>query len=406
MTRTSAFVAAACAAVGLTGCWPAPGQGPDRAAYNAVETGFDAASVAGFTEIWTATTGEPGPRGVGHPIVSEGGGVHVTTSRSVVTFEASTGAPRWSSTPDTSTPTYEEVDTDTFLFNDFVTTSVRLSGSRWEAAQCQVDTGGCDTLGGEVPGRVEAIRSAPSSLTMLLSRFEALPGGGTAQSAWTYFTFTPPVLLTEQPNRSRLTLGAGHVFHAGVGIGTAPGNGVRAVPVAGSGIGWTTPIDGADATSPVLSPDGSTVYVGTDAGTLYALATADGRVLWTADVPEGVGTAPALAEGTLYVPNRTGSLWAFDATGCGSSTCDPLWSTTEVSAMTVQPAVAAGVVFTGSADGSVHAFDATGCGGSTCDPRWSHATGSRITGAPAVSLGKLFVGTQDGRLIAFGLPPA
>lgn len=404
MRRVAALVVSAGALVGLTGCWPVPGQGPDRQAHNAFETGFDAESVAGFTRLWVATTDEAGPRGVGHPVLSTGGGVHVTSGRSVHALDPATGAQRWASTPATSAPTFAELDTDVLVHEDQLFTGVRVSGASWQLAVCHAATGGCDTANGEVPGRPEAIRSSSASdRTLLLSRFAARPGGGTAQYAYP-FGHGPEVLLTEQSNGSRLTLGTSQVFHAGVGVGTAPGNGVRAFPVAG-GAGWTRSIDGSEATTPVLSSDGSTVYAGTDAGTLYALSSTDGHVLWTAQVSEGIGATPALAEGTLYVPNRTGTLFAFPASGCGAPTCTPSWSTVEGSAVVVQPAVAAGVVFTGSADGTVAAYDAAGCGRARCGALWSASTGSRITGAPAVSGGRLFVGTQDGRLVAYGLPP-
>lgn len=402
MRRVFAFGASACVIVGLAGCWPASGQGPDRRAHNEVETGFAVDTVDGFTELWTGTTDQLGPRGVGPPVVSTDGGVYATTTRSVYAFEATTGAPRWVSTPHASTPN-AEVDTEVIVLASQLYASVRLSDGRWEMAICQLSTGFCDTLAGELQARMEAIREGPDRLQVLVSQFASVAGGGTVQRGWAYLG-AQNVLLTDQPNAARLTLGVTQFFHAGIGVGTAPANGVRAFPTAG-GSGWATPIDGADATSPVLSADGTTVYVGTDAGTVYALAAADGAVLWSAPVGSAVTAAPALAGDTLYVPTASGSLVALSATGCGAATCTPSWSTAAGSKITVQPAVAAGVVFTGSADGAVRAYDAAGCAAATCTPSWSDATGSRITGAPAISLGKLFVGTQDGRLIAYGLPP-
>jgi outer membrane protein assembly factor BamB len=71
----------------------------------------------------------------------------------------------------------------------------------------------------------------------------------------------------------------------------------------------------------------------------------------------------------------------------------------------VQPAVAGGVVFTGSDDGALHAFAAAGCGSATCEPLWTASTGSSaVSGRPAVSGGQLYVGTADGQVIAYGLP--
>jgi outer membrane protein assembly factor BamB len=84
-----------------------------------------------------------------------------------------------------------------------------------------------------------------------------------------------------------------------------------------------------------------------------------------------------------------------------------LWRGATGSEVVEQPAVAGGVVFTASSTGfdpstgSLRGFDAAGCGSSTCTPLWSTETGSRITGAPAISAGTLFVGTRDGRLLAY-----
>jgi outer membrane protein assembly factor BamB len=273
-------------------------------------------------------------------------------------------------------------------------TSVRTSGVSWEAAQCGLRTGGCTTLGGEVPGRAESLREIgpDGRLVLLVSYF-----GPSSQSAQAYFGGGPRVLLTNQPNSSRLTVSATRMFHAGVGVGTALANGVRAFPIAG-GAGWATAIDGTDATSPVLSPDGTTVFVGTNAGTVHALATTSGALLWSAPVGAAVTAPPALAGGRLHVPTATGLVTL-------STGGELLWSSSEGDAITAQPAVASGVVFTGTADG-VHAHDAEGCAAPACDAVWSDATDSRVTGAPTIAGGRLYVGTQDGRLVAYGLPPA
>jgi outer membrane protein assembly factor BamB len=404
MRRVVTWAALVAVAIGASGCWPAPGAGPDRRAHNGIESAYDAGTVADLEVAWSATVDATDPRGVGHPVLSGGGLVHVTTSRAVYAFAGGTGQSRWTSVPDASTPTFAEVDTDAVVQDDLLLTSVRLSGHRWEAVQCAAATGGCDTLGGEVPARLDAVRSKPPGFVVLLSRFADAAGGGVVQLAWPFFGGGPEVEVTRQPNDSRLTLGATQMFHAGIGAGTAPANGVRAFPVQG-GPSWATPIDGSDATSPVLSADGTTVYVGTDAGTLYALATADGAVLWSAPVGSAVTAPPALDGETLFVPTAAGVLAAVPATGCGAKTCAPAWTTTAAAGpLAVQPAVAAGVVFTGSDDGGVRAYDAAGCGASpspVCEPLWSDDTGSPITGAPAPSRGHLYVGTRDGRLIAY-----
>jgi outer membrane protein assembly factor BamB len=192
------------------------------------------------------------------------------------------------------------------------------------------------------------------------------------------------------------------------------GEAVTAYPVSGpqSGCGpdgttecplWSTPLDGAAGGPPVLGDGGATLYVGTAAGTVYALDTATGAVSWTAAVGSAVTGAPALAGGTLFVPTASGDLVALDA-GCGTATCTPLWSAATGSTIAWQPTVAGGVAFTASGDGTLRAFDTAGCGAATCPALWSASTGSTVTGAPAVSGGRLYAGTADGRLIAYGLP--
>ena len=55
------------------------------------------------------------------------------------------------------------------------------------------------------------------------------------------------------------------------------------------------------------------VYVGTDAGTVYAIDTASEDVLWSASVGSAVVDSPALADGSLFVPTSSGGLVVLDA---------------------------------------------------------------------------------------------
>lgn len=162
---------------------------------------------------------------------------------------------------------------------------------------------------------------------------------------------------------------------------------------------WMALLDGTESSRPVLSADQGTVYVGTDAGTVYAVDAATGAIEWSVGLGSAVVDSPALANGHLYVPTEGDGLVVLDA-----ATGAPTWTgSTEGHAVTQQPAVAGDVVYVGTAGGGVLAFDAGGCGTGTCSPLWSDDLGSDITGAPAVSNGQLFVGTADGRLVAYGL---
>lgn len=117
-------------------------------------------------------------------------------------------------------------------------------------------------------------------------------------------------------------------------------------------------------------------------------------------------SVPAVANGNLYVANSNGSfplLEAFDATSC-TAPCGPRWVSTTLAALgsSSSPAVAHGVVFLGSRDGSVYSFDASGCGvATTCSPLWSKALGVQVNSSPAVSNGTVYVGADDHALHAF-----
>jgi outer membrane protein assembly factor BamB len=404
MRRTVGLVALAGALV-MGGCWPSPGQDLSRHAHNPFENGFDVDSVAGFVEKWSVHTDEIGGlgRGVGPPVVADGK-VLVTSTRSVYAFDAATGAQRWAQSPLLGSQ-FTSIDTDGFVYNGsyyvglFQRAAPSSSTGIWVPGLFDLDDG--SLFASQIGGRPEAIRDDGGPVA-LLSRFSGpFPNQPGTQTAVVVPNLN--VEVTQQPGKARLTLGTTRLFHAGVGTGTAPANGVRSYPLNGAP-GWTTSIDGTVATSPVLSANEATVYVGTDAGTLYALATADGTIQWSAPLGTAITAAPALANGTLYVPTASGSLFALADNGCSAATCEPLWSTPDGAPLGVQPAVAAGVVFTGADDGTLQAFDAHECEAPTCQALWSVTTDNRITGAPAVSLGTLYITTADGRVVAYGLP--
>jgi outer membrane protein assembly factor BamB len=107
-----------------------------------------------------------------------------------------------------------------------------------------------------------------------------------------------------------------------------------------------------------------------------------------------------VADGTVFVPTADGRLVALDAaTGARS------WTASTGVELGVQPAVAGGVVFTRFGRRCTACVAAAGCGSATCEPLWTASTGSSaVSGGPAVSGGQLYVGTADGQVIAYGLP--
>jgi outer membrane protein assembly factor BamB len=143
-------------------------------------------------------------------------------------------------------------------------------------------------------------------------------------------------------------------------------------------------------------------------------ATSCGPV-WQADTGDVVYSSPAVANGVLYVGSQDQKLYAFSAagtTGCAApapgsvKTCTPLWTATVGGSVYSSPAVANGVVYVGSDDGHLYAFDAAGqrnCNGSpkACNPLANVATNGPVQSSPAVESGTVFVGSADGGLYAY-----
>lgn len=135
--------------------------------------------------------------------------------------------------------------------------------------------------------------------------------------------------------------------------------------------------------------------------------------IWQSDLWQGAGTerAPAIADGVVYRVTG-GRLAAYDLHGVGActgvpATCSQQWDASSGADLSA-PAVANGLVFVGDASGRVAAFDARGAANCSatirhCAPLWSADLGV-AAGAPAVTGGRLFVATADGTVRAFGLP--
>lgn len=154
---------------------------------------------------------------------------------------------------------------------------------------------------------------------------------------------------------------------------------------------------------------GGLAYFGDSGGNFYAF-NANGcgqdvcNPVWQAPLVEGIYNSPAVANGVVYVGTASplGRLWAFDAAGCGGQLCTtPLWKSTNVSILDSSPTVAGGVVYVGSFDGGVYAFDANGCGSDTCEPLWIGETRGYVDNSPAVANGIVYAGDSEGGLYAF-----
>jgi len=422
--RVAAVIAVTLA---TAGCWPSPGAGPDRRAVNGLETAITAASAATLTEAWAATT-EGGP--LGDPVVSAAA-VHVNGPEHLYGIDKATGARRWTFTrppfagpdPGTAPPFRWSIGqpvvdggrvlawTLPFPFSPFFPTSSVMVDATTGTEVHSLD-GAVDAT---VRGRYVLIRhtSIGGELRLVATDVDGLASPSVAATVDDSALVDDPALIPATVGRQRL-------YHAGEGVATtvrddaAPlVHGVRAFARGGGTCkqvgdflvisltcpAWVTVLDGAPATSPVLSEDEATVWVGSAAGTVYAIDAATGAVRWSTRVGSPVAAEPAVDDDRLYVPTAAGHLVALERDGG-----EVAFTVATGAALTVQPAVAGdsgGVVITGSAVGSVHAVAAAGCGAPVCDPLWQADAGEAITGAPAISGGQVYVGTAGGRLVAY-----
>ena len=52
---------------------------------------------------------------------------------------------------------------------------------------------------------------------------------------------------------------------------------------------------------------------------------------------------------------------------------------------------------------AVYAFNAAGCGSSTCSPIWTYTTGGSVKGSATIANGYVYFGSYDFKLYAFSL---
>lgn len=134
---------------------------------------------------------------------------------------------------------------------------------------------------------------------------------------------------------------------------------------------------------------------------VIALSLAEGRPLWRVDVGDSELTAAIFAReggrGRLFLGSSSGNLYALAA-----ANGQVLWKKAELDCVRSPPALldtAQGpLLITGSKFGTVRGLDAE-----TGTERWQFRTGDRITGSPAVLGGKeprAFVGSYDRKLYA------
>jgi len=143
---------------------------------------------------------------------------------------------------------------------------------------------------------------------------------------------------------------------------------------------WEHPTGSPARGAPALL--GDLLILGTDAGEVIALWTADGTPAWD----QAVGSAPIMAsileaDGRIYVGNEDGTFVALDG-----RTGARLWTVDVGGSVTRGAALADGVVYVGATGGRFSALDAA-----SGKDRWHVELGPGEVGTPVIGPGAVFV---------------
>lgn len=159
---------------------------------------------------------------------------------------------------------------------------------------------------------------------------------------------------------------------------------------------YPTAVRGPYFTAPAAQ--GDAVYVGSWDFTLYALAVADGSLMWSFRTRDQVRTQPATAGGMVYISSLDTRVYAIDA-----ASGKQLWSfltygpaDVAPTPNTTAPVVNHETVYLGTERTEIFALSAA-----DGTPRWTFRTDSPVRAAPAFTSELVIFAATDGTLYGF-----
>jgi outer membrane protein assembly factor BamB len=156
---------------------------------------------------------------------------------------------------------------------------------------------------------------------------------------------------------------------------------------------WNLTLDGDVVGAPVLAADGEAVYVATTNGTLYAANVTSEAIAWAVDVGGAVEATPAVDGTSVYVGTNDATLVAVDAVNESTQ-----WTfTTSARVSTGAPTVGAdGTVYVGDQSGTLYAVGQTG------SAVWNASVASNgSVFAPTLAGGNVVVTAANGTVAAY-----
>ncbi|HEX9038284.1 MAG TPA: PQQ-binding-like beta-propeller repeat protein [Ktedonobacterales bacterium] len=412
LTASTAFTVAA--------SWAQFGFSPTNTRLNTYETAISPANVSTLKVAWTYASNF----GFIAPVVVNGDIYFANNNGSIFAKNAATGAPVWASTPGGNfgiAGSQAPGLYDGTLFVGSFASIYAANANSGKQAWASIGQVSADPV-----YLAEGLVYADDS-GMLAAYNPVGCASGSCAPNWTLSFLSQGIGIGSN------MVASGNTYLVAGGY-TATGNGgIFAVDAASHKILWSGAITTSDRYDGSIVADGGYVFIAyatsnsTIPSTLYAFS-ASGcgqstcQPLWTASISQmgsyANATGLAVANNTIFVGGA--GLYAFPEGGCGASTCSPSWiGQTSEPGQTANlmidsaPAVANGLVYAGAEDGTVRAFNANGCGAASCPPVWNYCTAGSCTpstaehfGSPVVLNGMVYIASYGGTLYAFKLSGA
>lgn len=372
--------------------WKQFGFTPAGARYNPYETAISAANVNTLALAWTFNTGYTGSVSPtiadGRLVISNG------AADEQYSLNPTTGALIWSQVNNGG---YDQPIVDNgIIFSSHYTLqalSLKSGALLWQSPYLAV---------GNNPVLANGLVYAQATVNGAFS-IQAYSASGCGQARcnalWTY---SPPGGYA----------GVGAIANGSAYLGTSELDVIDATTGAPQ---WSAAITTGESITGIAVDSGSVFVVGYSpytGGTLYVFnaagcGAATCTPAWTVHNTKSWGYSPAVANGQVYLGGRDGELYDFAEAGCGASTCSPAWKAAVPGEELSPPAVANGVVYVTSwYPGALMAFNAAGCGAATCSALWTYTPSAAphyLDAPPTVANGMLYISDDSGFLYAFHL---
>ncbi|MDY6771620.1 MAG: PQQ-binding-like beta-propeller repeat protein [Candidatus Nanohaloarchaea archaeon] len=173
---------------------------------------------------------------------------------------------------------------------------------------------------------------------------------------------------------------------------------IYARDVSGGSLKWSVGLSGKiERSSPYVGS--SNVYVGTTAGTMYAISRSSQSVIWQFDAGSEITSSPTLADGKVVFGGSGGKVyaaWAANGTQAWS------FQTSSTGTVTASPAAASDTVYIGSPNGVFYALDID-TGTRNCE--YDTGAGSIVT-RPTIVGDTVYTSTQSDKVFSFQTCPS